>query len=153
MRGYISKYWHQLQKKSCSNSKGTNKSTRWDIFITKNTLDLHRLIWEDRNLYVHGATIRETQEKARAAVIRRITALYNNPPRLASRYHQIHDVPLEYRLRRTTKELQDWMARIQHQIKVTDFINSSKPPGQLTLQQQAYARHNMLQTNSHHYPP
>jgi hypothetical protein len=152
MRGYISKYWHQLQNKSCSKSKGTTKSTRWDIFITKTTLDLHRLIWEDRNLYVHGATIRENQEKARAAVIRNITALYNNLPRLASRYHQIHDVPLEYRLRRTTKELQDWMARIQHQIKVTDFLNNSKPPGQLTLQQ-AYARHKMLQTNRHHHLP
>jgi hypothetical protein len=44
------------------------------------------------------------------------------------------------------------MARIRHQQKVSDFINSTLPPGQLTLQQ-AYARSSQLKRSQHHYPP
>jgi hypothetical protein len=152
MRGYISHYWHQLQKKSYTNTKGVTQAAHWDILITKVTLELHRKIWEDRNLYVHGTTIYESNEKARAAVIQSITVLYKDPPKLNNRYNQINEVPLEHCLRRSTKELQDWMTRIKNQMKVTDLINNTKLPGQLTIQQ-AYARYNKLQTNKHQYPP
>ncbi len=84
MRGYISQYWHRSHTQSYSNPKKIKQhSSRWDILLTKLTLDLHKQIWEDKNLYVHGATMRESQEKARVAVVWTVTALYNNPPKLA----------------------------------------------------------------------
>ena len=110
------------------------------------------MIWEDRNIFIHGTNTAEAVKKLRTRVEQQVTKLYQNPLKLAARYPQITEVSLETRLRRSTKDLQDWLARIYHQQKVTNFINSALPPGQLTLQQ-AYARCNTLKRSRHQYPP
>jgi hypothetical protein len=151
LKGYISQYWITAQHTASSNVP-VNEKQRWSSVISTFTLDLYKQIWEDRNTFIHGTTSAEAAKKLRHKVEKQVMHLYQHPPKLATRYPQITEISLETRLRRSTKDLQDWMARIRHQQKVSDFINSTLPPGQLTLQQ-AYARSNQLKCSRHHYPP
>ena len=103
-------------------------------------------------MFIHGKTIQEANEKLCARVHAKVAQLYSKPPTLAPRYQKISAVPLEQRLQKPTKELQDWLARIAHQGCMTDLLNASIAPGQLTLQQ-AYTRHTVKQQQRHKNPP
>ncbi len=152
LRGYISKYWANTQELSWHGSPPTAKQSMSATNFTAAAIDLHRRIWEDRNTFVYGKTIQEAREKLREKVIQQVTQIYQKPPNLAPRYHSITTVPLQARLNKTTKELTDWLARIQHQQKVTELIRSTLPFGQLTLKQ-AFANHTCLKREGHQYPP
>jgi hypothetical protein len=151
LKGYISRYWKNAQSITSQKSSCT-KQSRWDTEITSLAITLLRKIWEARNTHVHGTTLNEANEKLRARIHAKVTQLYSTPPTLAPRYHKITTIPLEQRLRKPTKELQDWLTRIMHQQRITALINSSLPPGQLILQQ-AYARKCIKQQTQHKYPP
>jgi hypothetical protein len=99
-----------------------------------------------------GKTKEEAKQKARDAIIKRVTQLYQQPPRLASRFPSICQIPLEQRIKRTTQQLQDWIHRIHHQIQVSELIHSKLPPGQLTLHQ-AYRNYGKNPLNRNKYPP
>jgi hypothetical protein len=107
---------------------------------------------ENRKTFVHGKMVQEAKEKLRAMVEDKVIQIYNKPPKLAPRYQRITDIPLQHQLNRSTTELQDWVSRIQHQVKVTEFLNVIRPPGQLTLKQ-AYARNTLLLKQRHKFPP
>jgi hypothetical protein len=101
---------------------------------------------------MHGKTFKESQERLRAKITQQVTQLYHNPPKLAQRYHKITTIPLKDRLLPLTKDLMDWLDRIKHQQKMTEYIRNYRPPGQLTLKQ-AFANHTQILRSRHAYPP
>lgn len=48
-----------------ANSPSTEsvKQPQWEKSITAHAIDLHQLIWENRNSFVHGKMTHEAQEK------------------------------------------------------------------------------------------
>jgi hypothetical protein len=38
-------------------------------------------------------------------------------------------------MRKTTQQLSDWLTRIAHQQQISLWIETARPPGQLTIQQ------------------
>ncbi len=126
--------------------------TQWAHGFLKCILDLLTNIWTNRNQTIHGKTIQESKTKARELTIQKIKVLYQHPPKLASRFPPINAVPLEIRIRRTNQQLKDWLTWIEHQKKVTSFLNAARPPGQLTIHQ---AFKNALDRHSDKakYPP
>ena len=114
-------------------------------------MDLHKAIWEKRNEWVHGKTQEEKKTRARAAIIKQVEELYKRKPILAKRYHKIDQMPLEIRRRQGTAQLQAWLAKIKHQIHVTQVLQTTLPPGQLSLRE---AFNNARgYTKSNKYPP
>jgi hypothetical protein len=97
-------------------------------------------------------TAEEARIKAREAVLNKVKHLYKHPPKLASRYQSIFNIPMEQRLKRTTKQLTDWLHRIQHQRHVSEVLFSTLPPGQLTLRS-AYERKGYSTHRNTDYPP
>ena len=148
-RGYISKLWTSTQQEQYTSNKHHSK---WAEKLTSTILNMHYEIWKDRNTYVHGKTIQEAKEKARCAIVKMIKELYKKPPTLAKRYCPIYAVPLTERLKRPTGYLQDWIHRIAHQVRMTELINCSRPPGQLTIKE-AFANAVRRRRSSHAYPP
>ncbi len=145
--GYISKLWHKLAKRP-----QTKKKTCWAEKLPIWPLILHKAIWEGCNTHVHVNDIKVAKQRAREAIMQRVKQLYQNPPRLATRYCSIHSVPLETCLRKSMAQLQDWLNKIKHQQRVSAILHSTLPPGQLT-RQQAFARGNNNKHQHHKYPP
>ena len=150
-RGYISSKWRQCQTAQVSTNKRSHMA-QWGCLLVKLTLELHLQIWNDRNQAIHGKTVAESRLKARAAVLQRVKDIYDHPPRLASRFQQITQVPLDIRLCRSTQQLKDWLHRVQHHQKVTHYLNSRRLPGQLTLQQ-AFRNRNCNDDTKTKFPP
>ena len=130
LRGYASNYWIPAQKVSETHSgrKNLKSTVKWDMKLTQACLDLHKAIWDDRNTFVHGKDIKVNKEKARQIIHGKVRVLYANPPKLAPRYPPLTRIPLDDSLRRTTTQLNDWIHRVQHQIKMSEMIRTSRPP-------------------------
>jgi hypothetical protein len=101
-----------------------------DIF-----LNIHRGIWIKRNEHLHGKRAQEARTKAREAVICQVADLYQKKPKLATRYQPTASITFEQCIRRTTSQLKVWLAHAHHQIQITTLLNTTKQPGQLTLQE------------------
>jgi hypothetical protein len=150
LRGFISKYWITTQDRT--QTTPNKKQPPWKLKITSIILTLHKNIWDDRNTFVHGKTIDEAREKARAAISHQIREIYANPPKLAPRYQIITQLPLETRLRQSTRTLRDWLARNDHQKRVSHLLLSQKLPGQLTIKEAFQAAQIRLR-NRNKFPP
>ncbi len=61
-------------------------------------------------------------------VTQQVANIYKNPPSLAKRYQAVMEMPLESRLRQSTQNLQNWIALIRHQQKVTILMAAKRPP-------------------------
>ncbi len=59
LRGYISRYWIDLQSTENTSKKNNKKQPRLEHKLTGTLLNLHKKIWEDRNQFIHGKTIME----------------------------------------------------------------------------------------------
>lgn len=153
LKGFISSYWIQLQ--TLSSSSPTARQSKWEEKITSLTINLLKELWNDRNTFVHGKTIQEARTNARAAVLRQVADLYKKPPTLAKRYACVTDIPIANRIKKPTAQLQQWLERIKHQIKVSKYLCNPRIEGQLTLHQ-AYNRAGFTVTEdsgSKKYPP
>jgi len=51
-----------------------------------------------------------------------IRYIHRNPPRLEKRYQPIHSLPLHDRLKGSTAKPIQWLARVQHQIRMSKEI-------------------------------
>ena len=71
LRGYASKHWQSIE---APGTNGTRKT--WDKRITGLMIMLYKEIWEGRNNFVHGKTMKEARKKAREAVIARVRDTY-----------------------------------------------------------------------------
>ncbi len=127
LRGYTSKYWALAQKSIVGDQLPLGK-TNWHWQLVKHTIDLHRNIWTDHNNFVKGKDKKKAMEKARQSIIQRVRSLYQKPPCLAQWYPTVTSVSLEDCLRKPTKYLSDWLHWISHQIRMTDYINKTRPP-------------------------
>jgi hypothetical protein len=134
LHGCISNRWSMIHYKT-RNATNDKRISPWEIKITQITLDLHRAIWEDRNIYIHGKTIEESRERARIAINKHLKEVYENPPRLSTQYKQVTDMPLEIHLHQSPTKLKDWLVRLDHQIRMTSLLDTTLMPGQLTIQQ------------------
>ena len=65
LKGYISKHWTIAQDAATPPSSSISKHQQWDIDLTASVLDMYKHIWDDRNLFVHGASLKEAQHKKR----------------------------------------------------------------------------------------
>jgi hypothetical protein len=115
----------------------TNKHTRqkkryWDDIMVSDFVELHKAIWGKWNEWVHGKTHEEAKKRARAAVQKQVDRL---KPILAKRYHQIDQKPIECRKLQGTVQLQTWLAKINHQIHVTQILQTTLLPGQLSIRE------------------
>jgi hypothetical protein len=88
-------------------------------------MDLLVDIWTNRNQVIHGKNAEENRMKAREATIQKVKNMYQNPPKLAPRFSPITIIPLEQRIKRSTQQLKDWMTRVEHQKKVTAFLDAT----------------------------
>lgn len=152
-RGFISNKW-ETANTSYQNTQNNSKLSQWSTNLTKYVLDCHLDIWRNRNETVHGKTLKEKITKARAAIIKKVKLIYRAPPKLANRYPPVNQIPIEHRLQRTTQQLEDWIHRIAHQVRITQQLEAIRPPGQLTIHE---AFHNMRTLNKTDvrtkYPP
>ena len=150
MCGYISCKWSTCYHQT--NSKRSQSPTSWSHGFLRSIMDLLVNIWTNRNQVIHGKNAEENRMKAREATIQKVKNMYQNPPKLAPRFSPITIIPLEQRIKRSTQQLKDWMTRVEHQKKVTAFLDATRPPGQLTIHQafkNATARHD----GKAKYPP
>lgn len=94
LRGYVSNFWTTAQLTTRPKNKNKTAHNQWGIKLTQLMIDLHRSIWEDRNLFVHGKDRKESNEKARIMLQERIRKIYRHAPKLASRYPPLTAPPL-----------------------------------------------------------
>lgn len=115
-------------------------------------MTLLQSIWAGRNEFVHGTTTKEACQRERQWVIDQVITIYNGPPKLARRYRDIFEVPLESRIKKPTQILKIWITRINHQIKASFIMANTRPPGQLTIHEGFRTMH-LAQTTLDTYPP
>jgi len=89
-------------------------------------MDMYKHIWDDCDLFVHGASLKETQPKKNVNTWEDKSHKFIAPPpphthTLASRYPKITAIPIQQRLCRSTKELAQWLARVKHQASATGY--------------------------------
>lgn len=76
--------------------------------------------WKHHNLMIHGSTRHEQQRIALQNARERIKFIYTDPPKLASKFRSILEIPLEHRLKMSLQTVEQWLSSmISHQIKVT----------------------------------
>ncbi len=149
--GYISTQWVKNMSFLSSYTKQITPQA-WSRKLTKLAIELYSCIWEDRNLAVHGRTVEESRRNAREAVLHKVRAIYTNPPQLASKFPKITSIPMDQRLKCTTQQLKDWLIRVDHQMKISEFIFAHRSPGQLTIQQ-AFNNAKKNSCGKDKYPP
>jgi hypothetical protein len=151
IRGYTSSFWLKAHLATRINN-GTNKrKAPWNRILVQSLINLHRQIWHDRNVSINGNTIQEKQAKLRQQVTEKVTSIYNKNFKLAPRYQAIKAVKMEDRLRRSTRNLQEWIARVEHQINMTEYINNCAV-NQMTIIE-AFNRVKQSKESACKYPP
>ena len=121
--GLGSTCWRTLQHIiDCDNPKPPKRSaSSWINTATFHLLKFSLRCWKARNTYIHGATRRECHQKALQTARSKIANLYASPPQLDPRYRSILEVPLQQRLALPLNAAEQWLALIDHQIKVTKY--------------------------------
>jgi hypothetical protein len=153
IRGFTSKYWMKLQlcDQLQSNNNKSKKSAPWNTVFIRSLIHLHKQIWSDRNVHVHGKSIKETHQKLRQRVIEQVKTLYEENFKFSSRYQAITAIPLDKRLRHTTQRLLEWIAKIGHQKSMTEYLNGNRAM-QPTIRE-AFQRAQQRQDPASKYPP
>jgi hypothetical protein len=152
LRGYASTYWVKTQIKYSLNASSNRRRAPWNTTLISSVIELHKNIWEERNLIVHGETVQESLHKLHQRTIEQVKELYKENPILAPRFPAIKAIPLDQRLRRTTKNLQVWIARIEHQKMITLYIFAARSADQMTIRE-AFRRIKVRQGIIDKYPP
>jgi hypothetical protein len=152
LRGYTSSFWSRIQHQIPQNEISKSKRAPWNTILIRKALELHKNIWEDRNIFVNGKTIKESHQKLRQRTLERVKSIYHDNPKLASRYSAIKEVLLEQRLRRTTKNLLDCIVKITHQMAITKYIEDTNVASQITISE-AFRRAKEQQGGINKYPP
>ena len=68
---------------------------------------------------IHGANKQEQKQIALKNIRDQITAIYENPPKLAPQFCSIYAIPLEHRLKMPLQAAEHWISLVTHQAKVT----------------------------------
>jgi hypothetical protein len=151
LRGYTSKYWMAAQRQDQHTVKDSKRRPPWNITLIHSLLNLHIKIWSDRNTHIHGASLKENHQKLRQRTLEQVKNIYDENAKLAPRYQAIKTISLETRLRHTTQRLQQWIARIEHQKIMTEYLTANDAT-QLTIQE-AFQWAKRCQEHTSKYPP
>lgn len=116
--------------------------------MVESAITLAQKIWSFHISFIHGSSRVEAKSKLRERVISKAQLLYALTPKLHSRFSPISLVPLSVRVKRSTTNLQRWLSRVEHQIKVTKISADN----QLSLAQ-AYKRLHIDTSDVRKYPP
>jgi hypothetical protein len=109
--------------------------TTWNRIIIRKSIQLHQEIWQDRNLAILGFTQEEMRKREHEKLQEEVRRLYDENHQLHPRFTPIASAPLESRLGRSAKQLQQWIHRVQHQIRMTSIIKEIEQGRQLTIRQ------------------
>jgi hypothetical protein len=104
--------------------------------------------WEERNEIINGSIKQEATEKERQRLFATVWSLYTNPPSLAKHFPIIQSVPYQDRIKATSNQLKWWIARVEHQKRVSYALAPHPSDGQLTLTQTYGTRHRKHSSNS-----
>jgi hypothetical protein len=149
LKGFISKHWSTTQALD-STRNAVRDGTDWAAKLINSSLSLYGDIWNNRNEYIHGSTIKEAHVKARESIIRHVRDIYKCPPKLARRYASVTEIPLDTRLRKNTGQLRRWFDCLKQRIKMSDYLLGSWSQGQLMIQH-AFAK--ACRREPQKYPP
>jgi len=121
--GMGSNVWKTIQEITDNgNPKPPKRSaTAWMNASIHQFLKFSLRCWKARNNTIHGETVVEQRRIALQKARDSITAIYNNPPTLASHFRSIFEVPLEHRLRLSLQAAEQWLSLIAHQVRVTNL--------------------------------
>jgi hypothetical protein len=113
LRGYTSSNWTYVfqQSHTCD---ADHPSPHWDKILVESCINFLQQIWSDQNTHLHGTSKMEAAQKLCELILGQVTQMYTHPPKLHSRFPKIETVPLHDCLRRSTTNLQQWLARIHH---------------------------------------
>jgi hypothetical protein len=100
-----------------------------------NLIQLYKSLWDDRNYFVHDHSCQDSKWKLCERVISIIESIYKSPSKLHSRFQKIHSIPLATQISRSTNSMQQWIAKITHQSKVSESLFAPENAKQLTLHQ------------------
>jgi hypothetical protein len=84
---------------------------------------------------MHGNNMQEHREFERKQVVNQVQEIYRDPPRLHQRFKQVSAIPLDCRLKSSTRTLKRWMHRLQHQMKVSNRLCTEIDLTQPTIHQ------------------
>ncbi len=115
-------------------------------------IELHKNIWEECNIFVNGKNIQETHQKLRQRTLEQVRTIYLNNPTLASCFTVIKAISLEQWLRRTTKNLHEWITRIEHQKAMNTYMEPTMSASQMMIHE-AFWRAKDRQGFINKYPP
>jgi hypothetical protein len=65
LRGFTSSLWSKAQHQNLPNERSKTKRAPWNTILIRRAIELHKTIWEDRNTFVNGKTIKESHQKLR----------------------------------------------------------------------------------------
>ena len=113
--------WKTLQETiDLSNPKAPKRNaTDWMNSATHSLIKFSLQCWKARNSAIHGATKQEQHRIALQQAQDKIKAIYENPPKMASHFHSIFDIPLEHCLKMSLQAAEHWLSLISHQVKIT----------------------------------
>mmetsp|Transcript_22446 Transcript_22446/g.32149 ORF Transcript_22446/g.32149 Transcript_22446/m.32149 type:complete len:919 (-) Transcript_22446:249-3005(-) len=119
--GMGSSFWHSLQHHIDTNNPKppSRNASDWMNRAIHHMLKLSLRCWKFRNTTIHGETAKEQKQKALERTRSKISAMYANPPKLAPQFDPITAIPLAQRLRLSFPAAEKWIAKIEHQMKVT----------------------------------
>jgi hypothetical protein len=142
LHGYTSIKWHQIIQHLSSLPQSSNHlSQNWPVKLISHAITLYKKIWEDRNQLIHGKTRQEALIQERLHIQANVPHRYKHPPKLAKRYPKIHSNPIHTRLQRSTTHLKQWINRIHHRARVSQYLRDNTSSSQLTLTlRQAYLK-------------
>ena len=119
--GLGSTTWKTIQNViDASNPKPPKRSaSAWMNASIHQLLKFSLRCWKARNSKIHGSTKQEQQQKALQNVRDQIRDIYAHPPKLATHFRPIFEIPLEHRLKLSLQAAEQWISLIRHQAKVT----------------------------------
>lgn len=109
-------------------------------------------MWEDRNTQVHGSTIKKQQERLCQCTIKKVITLSKENPYLAPQYPMIKEVLLECCLQHSTKNLQEWSAKVEYQKVMMEYMLAVNMTTQMTIHE-AFLKAKQYKGALNKYPP
>jgi hypothetical protein len=137
--------WHQAHEKLTFNT--VKKEVQCGRVILQSAIQLHQSIWKNHNNAIKGITLVKQKARERTVLQQQAQKLYANPPILHPKFPRITSVPLHSRLSSTTKHIMEWLQKITHQIKVTQYLQRYNK-GQPTIRKAFRRIHNISASNS-----
>jgi hypothetical protein len=132
--GYISQHW-TISYDTLHDPLLSPPRVDWDCQLILAIFCLYKGIWDNRNSFLHGSSREDSRQKLRDRLIDQVKELYNNLPKLATRYPPIRFLPFDQRINNCNLHLSRWLSQIRHQILVSQTLRSDSLRAQQSILQ------------------